>query len=78
VWSKLIAGIERLVGNEVFKSRRFILGAFSVSCLTAIAIYKGIDTSVSIAAIAVGIAGSNAYQGAKDPQGKVNNNAKTE
>jgi len=47
---------------KVFSCRRSIIALFSISCLTAIAIVNGTDTSISIAAVAMGVAGANAYQ----------------
>lgn len=51
--------------KKVLTCRRSVIALISIACLTAIALIKGIDTSVSIAAVAVGIAGANAYQGSK-------------
>lgn len=50
---------------KIMSCRRSLIAAFGITCLTAIALYNGTDTSVSIAAIAMGVAGANAYQGKK-------------
>lgn len=46
----------------VFECRRTFIALLSIACLTAIGIYKGIDVSVAIAGVAVGLAGANSYE----------------
>jgi hypothetical protein len=63
MWNKLIDGIKVALNQEMFKSRRFILAGFAISCLTFLGYTKGIDVSISVAAIVASVAGANAYQG---------------
>ncbi len=46
----------------VLTCRRTVTALISISCLTAIALVKGIDTSSAIAAVSIGLAGANAYE----------------
>ena len=50
---------------KIWTCRRSSIAVIAIAALTSIAIYKGMDTSSAIAAIALGIAGANAYQGSK-------------
>lgn len=52
---------------KLLSCRRSIVAMLSIACLTSIAILKGIDTSSAIAAVAMGVAGANAFQGSKTP-----------
>lgn len=48
--------------SYIFLCRRTVTALFAISCLTALGIYKGFDTSMSIASVAIGLAGANAYE----------------
>lgn len=48
--------------TRILYSRRAFTALFSISCLTIIALVNKIDTSMSIATVAVGLAASNSYQ----------------
>jgi hypothetical protein len=52
----------------MLKSRRTFIAVIAIILLGIMGIYKGIDTSMSISAVAIGLAGANAYQkkGGKD------------
>lgn len=52
--------------GKIISCRRSIVAVFSISCLTVVAIFNGTDTSTAVAAVAVGLAGANAYQGKKE------------
>lgn len=45
--------------------RRTVTCLFAITCLTALGIVKGFDTSMSIASVAIGLAGANAYEKSK-------------
>jgi hypothetical protein len=47
----------------IFRSRRFILGAFAIVILGVMCYTRGVDTSTAIASIVIGIAAANSYQG---------------
>lgn len=49
----------------IFTCRRTVVALTSIACLTWIAISKGIDTSSAIAAVAIGLAGANAFEKSK-------------
>lgn len=49
------------MGN-VLKCRRTITALFGITCLTAIALVKGLDTSTAIASVAIGLAAANATE----------------
>jgi hypothetical protein len=65
VWTKFVSNLYTLLGQDIFKSRRFILGAFGIACLTFLGYTKGQDVGSWISAIVVGVAGASAYQGSK-------------
>lgn len=44
--------------------RRTLIALFSIGCLTAIGLYKDHDVSVALASVAIGLAASNAAEGA--------------
>lgn len=46
----------------ILTCRRTVVALISIGCLTSIALLKGIDTSSAIAAVAMGLAGANAYE----------------
>lgn len=48
--------------RKLLTCRRSMVAVIAIACLTAIAIYNGTDTSTSIAAVAMGVAGANALQ----------------
>ena len=48
--------------KRVIYSRRAFVSLVAIGCLTIIAILNKVDTSMSIASIAVGLAASNSYQ----------------
>lgn len=47
---------------KIIYSRRSFVALFSIFCLTLIALINHVDTSMSIATVAVGLAASNSYQ----------------
>jgi len=47
---------------RILQSRRFMIGLAAIVALVVLAVYNGIDTSTAIAAVAMGVAGSNAVQ----------------
>jgi hypothetical protein len=53
--------------KKLFNCRRSLLAILGMISLTAIALSKGIDTSMAIATIITAVAASNAYQ--NKPQG---------
>lgn len=55
----------RGVSSRVLNSRRAVTACLAIICLTVMALAEGMDTSVSIAAIACAIAGAGAFQHTK-------------
>jgi hypothetical protein len=49
----------------IFTCRRTVVALFSITCLTWIALEKGVDTSTAISAVAIGLAGANAFEKSK-------------
>lgn len=48
--------------KRILYSRRAFTALFAISCLTLVAVVNRVDTSMSIATVAVGLAASNSYQ----------------
>lgn len=48
--------------SKLFNCRRSMVALAAISSLTAIALLVKIDTSSAIAAVAMGVAGANAFQ----------------
>jgi hypothetical protein len=48
---------------KILKCRRSSLALLGMIALSGISLVKGIDTSAAIAAICIGVAGANAYEG---------------
>lgn len=48
--------------RKIFSCRRSSMALIAIGCLTLIALFKGHDTSMAISAVAVGLAGANAYE----------------
>lgn len=46
----------------LLQCRRFITSNFAIVCLTFLGAYKGMDTSTTIAMVAMGLAASNAAE----------------
>lgn len=44
------------------KCRRTFVSVLAIVCLTAVGVTKGVDVSAAIAAVAMGLAGANAYE----------------
>lgn len=57
--------------------RRVFIAFVSIACLTAMAMYKGIDTSMPIATIAAAIAAANATQKAFEKKYKGDENERS-
>jgi hypothetical protein len=47
---------------HLLKCRRTFVALVAIACLTTIALEKGIDVSMAVASVAVGLAGANAYE----------------
>ncbi len=48
--------------GRIIYSRRAFTALFSIACLTLIALVNKVDTSTSIATVAIGLAAANAHQ----------------
>jgi hypothetical protein len=53
---------------KIFKCRRSSLALIGMIGLGIISLVKSIDTSSAIAAICIGVAGANAYEGKHEPK----------
>lgn len=42
--------------------RRTFICTLAILCLTSIGLYKGVDVSMALASVAIGLAGANAYE----------------
>lgn len=51
-----------LVPYRLIHSRRFMIAAYAITCLTIIAITNKLDTAMAIATVASALAASNAFQ----------------
>ncbi len=47
----------------IWRCRRTYICTLSIACLTALGLIKGLDVASSLAAVAIGLAGSNAVEG---------------
>ena len=52
--------------KKIFTCRRTVLGLYGITALTYLCYHKGIDVSMAISAIAMGVAAANAFQGKKE------------
>ncbi len=50
--------------RNILLCRRTFIAVLSIGCLTALGIYRDIDVSMALASVAVGLAASNAAEGA--------------
>lgn len=50
--------------RNILICRRTFICTLAILCLTAIGLYKGIDVSMALASVAIGLAGANAYENA--------------
>ncbi len=48
--------------RNILYCRRTFICTLAILCLTAIGLYKGIDVSMALASVAIGLAGANAYE----------------
>lgn len=51
--------------KKILTCRRTITSLFAIICLTGLGYTKNIDVAASIAAIAIGLSGSNAFQASR-------------
>lgn len=56
--------------KTLFYCRRTFVAALSIAALTAIGILKGIDVSLAIATVSIGLAAANSYEGSTKTYGK--------
>lgn len=50
---------------KIFQCRRSSLALIGISCLTAMCLIKGIDVSMAISTIVMGVAAANSYEKSK-------------
>lgn len=48
--------------KNILVCRRTFIAVLSIVCLTALGLLKDIDVAMSLASIAIGLAGSNAFE----------------
>lgn len=48
-------------------SRRWTISMFAIACLAALGIHNNLDTSMSIATVAVGLSAANSFQKKNTP-----------
>ena len=48
--------------KKILACRRTFVSVLAIVCLTALGLYKGMDTSMAIAGIAAALSGSNAWE----------------
>lgn len=48
--------------RNIMVCRRTFICTLAILCLTAIGLYKGVDVSMALASVAIGLAGANAYE----------------
>lgn len=50
--------------KNVLLCRRTFIACMSILCLTALGLVKGMDVAMSLASVAIGLAGANSFEAA--------------
>ena len=51
--------------KTLWHSRRTFISTLAILCMTAVGLYKGIDVSMALASVAIGVAGANAFESSR-------------
>jgi hypothetical protein len=64
--ASLLAKYERGINmRKLMSCRRSLIAIFAITCLMVLGLYNGIDVSLSIASVAIGLAGANSYEASR-------------
>ena len=51
--------------KKLMSCRRSLIAIFAITCLMVLGLHNGIDVSMSIASVAIGLAGANSYEASR-------------